>query len=103
MEEKEILDTSVVLTRKEGLVTALTVVEHPVCFRKEFEILFPEDKDYMTAIAIAGKLRAQGTPVGAVDILIASIGLNRSLTVVTKDKDFKTIKTVAPELKVRLV
>ena len=45
-----------------------------------------------------GVKRKKGTPVGAIDILLAAICLNRKSAVRTKDKD---IKAVYPELEIK--
>ena len=45
----------------------------------------------------------QSTPVGAIDLIIARIDLNRNLIVVTDDKDFELIRRVAPELRIRQI
>jgi len=102
METNEILDTSVAIGKNEGIVTIFTVIEHPPCSRKNFDILFPDMQDYLTSVEIATKLREKGTPVGAIDILIAAMGLNRSATIVAKDTDFSMIRLVVP-LKIRIV
>ncbi len=101
MEKKEILDTSVAIERKEGIVSVFTVVEHPPSLNK-FEILFPDNQDYIKAIEISNKLREKGKPMGAVDILIAAICLNREAKLITKDKDFNIIKTIFPEFKLKI-
>ena len=51
MEKKEILDTSIAIECKEGTISVFTVIEHPPSIDK-FEILFPEDVDYIKAIDI---------------------------------------------------
>ncbi|MEK6963854.1 MAG: PIN domain-containing protein [Nanoarchaeota archaeon] len=103
METNEILDTSVAIDRKEGVVTIFTFIEHTPSSKKGFEAEIPRYSDYQRAIRLAEQLRAKGTPVGAMDIIIAAMCLNRSATVVTKDKDFDVIKKVVPELKVKKV
>lgn len=98
METEEILDTSVVLDAKEGIITVFTLIEHPPCGERFFDILFPETKDYVIAVEIARKLRKKGTQVGAIGMLIAAMAVNRSLAVRTLDEDFKHIQAVLPEL-----
>ncbi len=97
METNEILDTSIALDSKGGNITIFTLIEHPPCGDKFFDILFPETKDYVMAVEIARKLRKKGTPVGAIDMLIAAMAINRSLAVRSIDGDFKHIKAVMPE------
>lgn len=84
-----------------GIITIFTLIEYPPCGEKLFDILFPETNDYVVAAELARKLRQQGTPVGAIDLLIAAMALNRSLVVRTSDNDFKKIQRVAPEFQLR--
>ena len=100
MEEKEILDTSVAINRKEGIVTIFTVIEYPKAI-ESFEIIFPETQDYVKGIEIAANLRKKGTPIGAIDTLIAAICLNRKAVLVTSDNDFKQIKEIYSEFKIK--
>ncbi len=103
MEENEILDTNVAMERKEGSITIFTGVEYPPSVKQKFSVIFPEASDYVTAISIADALRSNGTPIGAIDILIASVCHNRMATLVTKDKDFEFVKKVMPNFLVRFV
>ncbi len=50
--------------------------------------------DYGKAIEIAERLRVKGTPIGAIDILIAAMVINRKKKLLTKDKDFLKIKDI---------
>ena len=101
MEKKEILDTSIAIECKEGTISVFTVIEHPPSIDK-FEILFPEDVDYIKAIEISEKLRKKGTPIGAVNIMIAAMLINRGARLIAKDKDFEYIKEIYSEFDFRL-
>ena len=101
MEKKEILDTSVAIESNEGLISLFTVIEHPPSIDK-FEILFPDNVDYIKAIEISNKLREKGKPIGAIDILIAAMCLNRNAKLITKDKDFAIVKAFFPEFEFKL-
>ncbi len=102
METNEILDTSIVMERKEGVITIFSVIEYPPSGKKEFDVLFPESMDYVKAIEIADALKKNGTPIGAMDIIISAMCMNRSSELLTKDSDFKNIKDVYPEFKVKI-
>ena len=102
METGEILDTSVAIERKTGIVTIFSVIEHTPSLKK-FEIIFPDDSDYIRAVHIAENLRKIGRPIGAIDILISAMCLNRNSKLITKDNDFKFVKEVFPELKLDLI
>jgi len=45
----------------------------------------------------------KGRTVNTMDILISAQAIRRDLTVITKDKDFKTIRKSKPELKLHLI
>ena len=60
-------------------------------------------KKSCTALLISQKLYNIGKPVPAVDVLIASVCLNRALPVVSKDKHFLAIKEVVKELQVEFL
>ena len=103
METSEILDTSVAIERREGTITVLTLFEHPPCNKKSFDIIFPEIQDYAKALDIATLLREKGTPLGAIDIILAAMCLNRTMKLITKDKDFKVIQSRVPEFQCKFV
>lgn len=102
MEESEVLDTNLLIEGKRGLTTVLNVIEHPPAIN-HCQVLWPDRDDYERALDLAWKLRLQGTPVGCTDILVSSICLNRNLTLITKDNDFKYVKGVEKEFKVRVL
>lgn len=92
MEKNEILDTSVAIRRKEGIITILNVLEYANSLKKLFTVLLPDSQDYAKAIEISQSLLQQGTPIGAMDMLIAAMAMNRKTTLITKDKDFRQIQ-----------
>ncbi len=103
METKEIFDTSIAIERKAGIITVFTAIEHPPSMRRDFEVVFPENADYIKSIEISNKLREKGKPVGAVDIIIAAMCINRSMKLVAKDKDFNNIKKNFPGFELQLL
>lgn len=102
MEKKEILDTSVVIKEKEGVITIFSLIEFPPSSKKNFEIIFPDMEDYAKATDIASELRKRGRLIGAVDILIAAMCLNREAKLITKDQDFEFVKGIYPEFEFKL-
>lgn len=52
-------------------------------FLSSFEILSFSDEDAISCGILRAELTAHGTPIGAYDIMIASQGIARNLTVVT--------------------
>lgn len=103
METSEILDTSVAMTRKEGVITIFTLIEFPPSAKRSFDILLPELEDYAKAAEISGILRTHGSSIGAIDILLASMCLNRFARLLTKDYDFMTVKKFFPDFQVELL
>lgn len=66
-------------------------------------VLYPDTHDYDKAIEISKKLYEIEKPIGAVDILIASICINRGLKLKTKDNDFNAVKQVFPKFNLQLL
>ena len=59
-------------------------------------------QDYELAFQISIKLRAIGKTIQAIDILTASMSINRNFELVTKDTDYENIKLVEPKFKLIL-
>jgi tRNA(fMet)-specific endonuclease VapC len=97
MEESKILDTSALIEGLRGLTTIFSMVEFPKAL-KECEAILPNTKDYETAIEISRYLYQKRTPIQGMDLLIASIALNRNLTLVTKDKHSERIPNLRLEI-----
>jgi len=101
VEENKILDTSVLIDGASGITTIFNIIEYPPA-HENCSVIWPRREDYVKALAIASKLRKAGKPVDAIDIIIASICINRALALVSKDEDFKSIKEIEPSLKLEL-
>jgi len=101
VEENKVLDTSVLISGASGITTIFNIIEYPPAYEK-CNVIWPKREDYVKALAIASKLRKAGKPVGAIDIIIASICINRTLALVSKDEDFTLIKEIEPSLKLEL-
>ena len=108
--EETLYDTSVVVDvvarnrqRIQGYISILTAIEYPPALSYASKILYPGKKDYHLAVKWQTLLRRKGNPLPAVDLIIAAQAYNKGLTLVTKDKHFKTLrKEVAPDLKLIL-
>ncbi|MBI4009769.1 MAG: type II toxin-antitoxin system VapC family toxin [Candidatus Aenigmarchaeota archaeon] len=98
----EVIDTSLLIDGLIGITTLINTVEFPPA-SKSCKVLFPTRQDFKKALDIAWMLRKIGKPIGAVDILNASMCLNRDLKFITKDKDYRNIKLVEPKFKLKLV
>jgi len=67
------------------------------------EVLYPDANDYVKAIELSKKLYQIGKQIGAIDILIASMCINRGLKLKTKDNDFNAIKEVFPNFDLQVI
>lgn len=85
-----------------GNTTIFCIIEFPPA-GKYCKALFPTRQDFKTALGIAWKLRKIGKPIGDIDMLNASMCLNRDLKFVTKDKDYLNIRLIEPRFKLKLV
>lgn len=104
MEKKEILDTNIAIERRlAGAVTIFSVIEYPPCGESLYEIIFPNSSDYILSVELANKLRKIGKPIGAIDIMIAAICINRKAKLLTKDNDFKAVKEAFPEFDLKVI
>ena len=102
MEESKVLDASALIAKEVGLTTIFGIIEFPPA-SKNCDVLFPEDEDFDTAVEISWELRKIGKPVGTVDILVASMCINRNMELLTKNKDFEIIKSIEPEFKFKIM
>jgi len=103
--EKSLYDTNVLIdavkSRKKlkGYTTVLNVVEFPRALELGLTVITPSLEDHLLAIKISQAMVKRGTPVPAVDAVVASVAINHELTLVTRDKHFEWIKEEFGELK----
>ncbi len=110
MEQATLYDTSAVIelvARRRrrlvpGAVTILTAVEYPPAARYALEIVYPGKRDYALAVKWQALLRRRGSPLPAVDLVIAAVAYNRGMELVTLDKHFNVIREVEPGLRLRM-
>jgi len=108
METSRLFDTSAVIelvARRRievipGVVSILTVVEYPPAALKASKIIYPSKHDYATAIRWQVILRKRGTPLPAVDLVIAAIAFNNNMTLITLDEHFKMLKEIEPKMNI---
>ncbi len=80
----------------------LSIIEHPPALVFDnLTILSPQEDDFYKAIEIANKLRAQGTPIPAIDIVIAAMALNYNFILISEDRHFHDVGEVEPDLVVK--
>jgi len=107
--EKALYDTNVLIevvkSRKKlkGYTTVLNIVEFPRALELGLTVITPSLEDYLLAIKVSQAMVRNGTPVPAVDTIVAAVAMNRELTLVTKDKHFEWIKKEFEGLKLQSV
>ena len=102
MAENEILDTNLLIRGELGDSTIFSAIEYPKVIDADVKLLVPARKDYLLAIEIAADLYRAGTPLPALDIIIAAMCINRHRVLRTRDSHYKAIADVRPELELRL-
>ena len=109
-DKKKLYDTNVLIdlvksgkNPGDGYTTALNLVEYPKGVSLNLGVLIPSPKEYALAVKLSEKLVKTGTPVPAVDVIIAAVAISRGMTLVTKDRHLSQIRKVTPELQLELV
>ena len=102
MGENEVLDTNVLIEGKHGTATIFSAVEYPKAVQPGNHFIFPDRKDFLLSIEISTGLLRKGKPVPAVDVVIASMCLNRNAALRTRDAHFRVIQELYPGLELRL-
>ena len=103
--EKALYDTNVLIEavksgeKLNGYTTVLNIVEFPKGLELGLTVITPTLEDYLLAIKISQAMVKRGTPIPAVDAVVAAVAINRSLKLVTKDRHFEWIKEEFGELK----
>lgn len=83
------------------MTTLFSIIEYPPAL-ETCQIVLPDSNDYTKAIDLSKKLRKNGKPIGTVDILIASMCINKGFELLTRDSDYENVKAVEPEFKLTL-
>jgi hypothetical protein len=65
-------------------------------------IIYPTVDDYEESLELSIALLRNGTPLQAVDIMIAAMCIRRNLTLLTKDNDFRYVTKVRKNFKFEL-
>ncbi|WP_297521048.1 PIN domain-containing protein [Thermococcus sp.] len=81
------------------VLNVLNIVEFPKGLELGLTVITPTLEDYLLAIKISQAMVKRGTPIPAVDAVVAAVAINRSLKLVTKDRHFEWIKEEFGELK----
>ncbi|MFQ6076353.1 MAG: PIN domain-containing protein [Candidatus Bathyarchaeia archaeon] len=108
--EEVVYDTSVLieLVKKgvkhiDGFTTILNLIEFPKAVELEgLGAIYPTVHDYNEALKLSVILLDRGTPIPAVDMVVAAVCINRGLTLITKDEHFKLLAEVWEDFSVRV-
>ena len=109
--ETSIYDTSVLIekmrdgvTELQGFTTILNLIEFPKALTiKGLDIIIPGKDDYDRSFEISTLLLESGTPIPAIDIVLAAVAINRSLNLETRDRHFEYVHKILPEFRLRIV
>jgi tRNA(fMet)-specific endonuclease VapC len=86
-----------------GFTTIFNVVEFPKALEfEQLTVIYPDSEDYQESLEISTALLQKGTPLPAIEILVATVCIRRSLTLATKDRHFTKIKSVRKDFKLKL-
>ena len=86
-----------------GFTTVFNLVEFPKATELEqLTLIYPDLEDYEESVEISSALLQRGSPLPAIDILVAAMCIRRNLTLCTKDSHFTAIKSVRKNFKLEL-
>ncbi|WP_010478593.1 PIN domain-containing protein [Thermococcus zilligii] len=92
--EEDLYDTNVLIEalksgkKLNGYTTILNIVEFPRGLELGLTVITPTLEDYLLAIEISQAMVKKGTPVPAIDAVVAAMAINRKLKLVARDKHF---------------
>ncbi len=87
-----------------GFTTILNIIEFPKALDlKELAVIYPTLDDYDESLKISAALLLKGTPLPAVDILIAAVCIRRNLALCTADNHFTIIKSARKTFRLETV
>jgi len=79
-----------------GLTTIFNILEFPKALSlKRLTVVYPASRDYEEALRLSSRLLAKGTPLPAVDVLIAAVCVRLKARLLTKDEHFAQLKAVS--------
>ncbi len=85
-----------------GSTTILNLIEFPKAVSlKDLDIIIPGKEDYDKGFEFSILLLKEGTPIPAIDVIVAAVAVNRGLVLHTKDKHFEWVQKISDKLQVR--
>lgn len=87
----------------EGYTSVLNLIEFPKGIElSDLNVVYPAREDYDQALVWSAKLLERGSPVPALDVVLAAMSVRLGVRLVTRDRHFAVIKSVARELKLQV-
>ena len=91
------------VTKVDGSTTILNLIEFSKAVTMNgLDIILLGTDDFDKGFEISIKLLSAGTPIPAVDILIAAVAINRELVLATKDRHFEYVQKICPEFQIQM-
>ena len=85
-----------------GYTTIFNVIEFPKALLLDMIVLYPTDDDFKLSIKLSNELLKIGKPIPAIDILIASMCINRNMQLITKDSHFSNIERIFGDFNIKI-
>jgi tRNA(fMet)-specific endonuclease VapC len=86
-----------------GYTTIFNLIEFPKALVfDDLTVIYPNIEDYEESVNISADLLQKGTPLPAIDIMVAAVCIRRNLVLCTKDNHFTAIKSVRKGFKMEL-
>ncbi|NWF95036.1 MAG: PIN domain-containing protein [Candidatus Thorarchaeota archaeon] len=105
-----LFDTTVLIERiragatgLSGSTTVLNLIEFPkAAHLKGLDIISPGKDDYDKGFELSVLLLKAGTPIPAVDVVLAAVAMNRGLVLHTRDRHFDYVSRVNKDFQVHI-
>jgi tRNA(fMet)-specific endonuclease VapC len=89
-------------TSLEGATTILNLIEFPKAVTLQgLDIIIPGKDDFDKGFELSLQLLKAGTPIPAIDIILAAIAINRKMVLQTRDQHFDYICKINREFRVQ--
>lgn len=108
--ETPLYDTNILIdhmrdgtTSLDGFTTILNLIEFPKAVPLQgLDIVIPGKDDYDKGFELSILLLEAGTPIPAIDIVLAAVAINRHLVLQTRDQHFEYVRKINREFRVRI-
>ncbi|TFG26425.1 hypothetical protein EU528_14420 [Candidatus Thorarchaeota archaeon] len=108
--EASLYDTNILIDRMregatsvKGFTTILNLIEFPKAVTlTNLDIIIPGKDDYDKGFELSLLLLEVGTPIPAIDIILAAVAINRNLVLQTRDQHFEYVRKINREFQVQI-